>query len=343
MNDNQSGLLCALGGWGLAILAGILAAILLMILGDWRFIAAVFAGIVIAVIIGVLMSWFVCVPPPAENANYQSGGSGGSSAGSSTDNSASGQATAGAVAAGAGAAAAATAVAASGDSADAADDGAAEIAKASSTSDAAAPVADSGNASAQEAGDTVGSSSIVKASTPLEGSEELASRKGAWKYEGEPPAKKRRSTKAISVLAAVESSGTLDSSDVDDSASIEAELGTVTPPPSMDKDYDNDGILEGANEGTKPEALDGPRGGKADNLKEIKGIGPKLEVLCNELGFYHFDQIANWTADEVAWVNANLAGFKGRVTRDTWVEQAKILAAGGETEFSKRVDDGSVY
>ena len=36
-------------------------------------------------------------------------------------------------------------------------------------------------------------------------------------------------------------------------------------------------------------------------------------------------------------------GFKGRVSRDDWVEQAKILAAGGETEFSKRVEDGDVY
>ncbi len=65
--------------------------------------------------------------------------------------------------------------------------------------------------------------------------------------------------------------------------------------------------------------------------------------MLNDMGFYHFDQIAAWTADEVAWVNANLQGFKGRVTRDNWVEQAKILAAGGETEFSKRVDKGDVY
>ncbi len=98
-----------------------------------------------------------------------------------------------------------------------------------------------------------------------------------------------------------------------------------------------------ADEGTRPVALDGPRGGTADDLKRIKGIGPKLEILCNELGFYHFDQIAAWTADEVAWVDENLQGFKGRVTRDAWVDQARRLAAGGETEFSKKVDDGDVY
>ncbi|MGR3513258.1 MAG: hypothetical protein ACU0GG_10865 [Paracoccaceae bacterium] len=108
-------------------------------------------------------------------------------------------------------------------------------------------------------------------------------------------------------------------------------------------DYDGDGKLEGTNEGTRPAGLDAPRDGKADNLKEIKGIGPKLEKLCNRLGFWHFDQVAAWTSDEVAWVDANLEGFKGRVTRDKWVEQAGILAAGGETEFSKRVEGGDVY
>ena len=96
-------------------------------------------------------------------------------------------------------------------------------------------------------------------------------------------------------------------------------------------------------EGQKPDTLDAPREGGPDDLKRIKGVGPKLEQLLNDLGFYHFDQVAAWSADEVAWVDANLKGFKGRVSRDGWVEQAKILAAGGETEFSKRVEDGDVY
>ena len=100
---------------------------------------------------------------------------------------------------------------------------------------------------------------------------------------------------------------------------------------------------EPVGEGKRPEALTAARDGGADNLKEIKGIGPKLEKLCNSLGFYHFDQIAGWSAEEVAWVDDNLEGFKGRVTRDNWVEQAKVLAAGGETEFSQRVEDGKVY
>ncbi|MFA7432502.1 MAG: NADH-quinone oxidoreductase subunit NuoE [Gemmobacter sp.] len=79
--------------------------------------------------------------------------------------------------------------------------------------------------------------------------------------------------------------------------------------------------------GTRPAALETARGGEPDDLKEIKGIGPKLEALCHRLGFYHFDQIAAWTEAEIAWVDDNLEGFKGRVTRDEWVAQARALAA----------------
>lgn len=95
--------------------------------------------------------------------------------------------------------------------------------------------------------------------------------------------------------------------------------------------------------GSRPAALDAARDGKADDLKKIKGVGPKLEVMLNEMGFYHFDQIAAWSGEEVAWVDQNLKGFKGRVSRDNWVDQAAQLAAGGETEFSKRVGKGDVY
>ncbi len=96
-------------------------------------------------------------------------------------------------------------------------------------------------------------------------------------------------------------------------------------------------------EGTRPAALSAPRDGAADDLKMIKGVGPKLENLLHDLGFYHFDQIANWSAAEVVWVDQNLKGFKGRVSRDNWVQQAKTLASGGVTDFSKKVKKGDVY
>ena len=79
-------------------------------------------------------------------------------------------------------------------------------------------------------------------------------------------------------------------------------------------------------DGDKPELLTAPRDAGADDLKRIKGIGPKLEVVCNRLGVYHFEQIAAWTDREVAWVDHHLEGFKGRIVRDGWVAQARVLA-----------------
>ncbi len=94
---------------------------------------------------------------------------------------------------------------------------------------------------------------------------------------------------------------------------------------------------------SKPEMLTEPRAGGADDLKQIKGVGPKLEGVLHGLGVFHFDQVAAWTSDEVKWVDENLTGFKGRVSRDEWVKQAKVLAEGGTTEFSRRVEEGGVY
>ncbi|MEO1239337.1 MAG: NADH-quinone oxidoreductase subunit NuoE [Pseudomonadota bacterium] len=81
----------------------------------------------------------------------------------------------------------------------------------------------------------------------------------------------------------------------------------------------------------RPDALAAPRGGTADDLKQIKGVGPKLEKLLHSLGIYHFDQIAAWTDRELAWIDDNLEGFKGRASRDAWVAQAKTFASGGAT------------
>jgi Uncharacterized conserved protein len=85
----------------------------------------------------------------------------------------------------------------------------------------------------------------------------------------------------------------------------------------------------------------GPRGGKADDLKRIRGIGKQNEGRLHGLGIWHFDQIAAWTPAEVRWVGAFLA-FPGRIEREGWVEQAAVLAKGGETDFSKRADKGLV-
>jgi len=80
-------------------------------------------------------------------------------------------------------------------------------------------------------------------------------------------------------------------------------------------------------EGKKPRLMAAPRKSGADDLKLISGVGPKLEGVLNELGFWHFDQISKWTPEEIAWVDSRLK-FKGRIESDDWVSQATKLAKG---------------
>ncbi|MCV3207968.1 ATP-binding cassette domain-containing protein [Mesorhizobium sp. YC-39] len=87
--------------------------------------------------------------------------------------------------------------------------------------------------------------------------------------------------------------------------------------------------------------LTAPRGGTADNLTRIKGIGTVNEKKLNQHGIFHFDQIAAWNKSDVEAAEAYLA-FDGRIAREGWVKQAKLLSQGKETEFSRRVDAGKV-
>jgi Uncharacterized conserved protein len=126
-----------------------------------------------------------------------------------------------------------------------------------------------------------------------------------------------------------------------DTREVRSAAAAATPEPEP---VEEETVAEVVTEaGEKPTLLKMPLEGGADDLKQIKGVGPKLETLLHSMGVYHFGQIAAWNSAEVAWMDANLKGFKGRVTRDDWVGQAKALSEGEETEFSKRVKDGDVY
>ena len=93
--------------------------------------------------------------------------------------------------------------------------------------------------------------------------------------------------------------------------------------------------------GKKPRTLKQPRKAGADDLKRIKGVGKVIEGKLNDLGIYHFDQIGKWNRDHINWMD-NFLSFKGRIDRDDWIEQCKMLAIGEDTDFSKRVDKGEV-
>ncbi|MGX9943751.1 cell envelope integrity/translocation protein TolA [Bradyrhizobium sp. BTAi1] len=98
---------------------------------------------------------------------------------------------------------------------------------------------------------------------------------------------------------------------------------------------------EDAHAGRRPLGLAAPRGGQADDLKLIKGIGKQNEARLHGLGIWHFAQIAAWTPDHAKWVGSYLA-FAGRIEREQWIAQAEELASGGTTEFARRVEAGLV-
>jgi predicted flap endonuclease-1-like 5' DNA nuclease len=76
--------------------------------------------------------------------------------------------------------------------------------------------------------------------------------------------------------------------------------------------------------------------GEADNLRLIKGVGPKLNTLLNSLGVTRFDQIAEWKEAEINEVDQYLDTFSGRITRDAWIDQAKFLAKDDIAGFEKK-------
>jgi NADH-quinone oxidoreductase subunit E len=89
----------------------------------------------------------------------------------------------------------------------------------------------------------------------------------------------------------------------------------------------------------KPEGLVSPRAGQSDDLKRITGVGPKVEKMLNEMGCYHYDQIAAWSPQHVSWVDQNLKGFRGRATRDDWVSQARQLCGADAQEDEDKNED----
>ena len=109
-----------------------------------------------------------------------------------------------------------------------------------------------------------------------------------------------------------------------------AAAATVAPSPAISTQHP----------GTRPQGIAAPEG-IADDLKHIKGIGPKNEKISNALGIYHFRQIANWTPEEAIWVGHHVA-FPGRIEREHWIPQAKLLASGGDTDHSAGVKSGAI-
>lgn len=85
-----------------------------------------------------------------------------------------------------------------------------------------------------------------------------------------------------------------------------------------------------------PAAESATRDASQDDLTRIKGLGPKIAKMLHEQGIDRFEQIAAWSDEDVARIDASLGRFQGRIERDSWVEQAKMLASGDASAFNEK-------
>ncbi len=73
-----------------------------------------------------------------------------------------------------------------------------------------------------------------------------------------------------------------------------------------------------------------------DDFTRLKGIGPKLAARLQELGINRIAQIASWDDAEIDRIDPELGRFQGRIRRDDWVTQARLLAAGEQAAFEEK-------
>ncbi|TPI40562.1 proton-conducting membrane transporter [Mesorhizobium sp. B3-1-9] len=103
----------------------------------------------------------------------------------------------------------------------------------------------------------------------------------------------------------------------------------ATPKPAAKAAAPKKAAAPAAKKAAAPQAATG----KADNLRRLIGIGPVNERLLKGLGVTTYAEIAAWTAADVKRIEEVL-NFDGRIAREKWIEQAKLLAAGNEAEFA---------
>jgi len=112
-----------------------------------------------------------------------------------------------------------------------------------------------------------------------------------------------------------------------DAAPVQAEADLPPPAPQG---------LAGAGEAIAAMARPVHETVTGDDLKKIKGIGPKVETLLNSLGVTRYSQIAAWDDDEIDRIDARMGAFAGRIRRDDWPAQARYLDAGDMAAFEER-------
>lgn len=301
MPDKQNSFECSTICWGVAAVVAVVLMLILWTLAGAGGFQAFLTGIVIGLLLGFGLNYFICgsQTPAGDLAAKEKPAQGTGPAAEDVNAEPAG--------------------------------GAAEVptTAATATAEAESPVAEVAAPAVAATASTAASTSTtptqfagLKPSQPLAGEAELAQRKGSWKYEAPAqaapekakaaPAKKTAEAKPAAKKAPAKKPAA--------AASSKAPAKAKRAPVAADG---------------KPELFTAAPAEGADNLKLISGVGPKLEQTLNDLGIFTFSQVAGWRKKEIAWVDERLR-FKGRIERDDWMSQAKILAKGGETEFSKR-------
>lgn len=113
-------------------------------------------------------------------------------------------------------------------------------------------------------------------------------------------------------------------------ASIEADMAQPEPAVAPDSEP----VMPAP---TAPLATETPAGpGEGDDLRKIKGVGPKLVTTLHALGVTRYEQIAGWTDADLDALDAQLGAFAGRPRRDSWVEQARLLSSGDTSDYESK-------
>ena len=165
---------------------------------------------------------------------------------------------------------------------------------------------------------------VMPEAVPEARNEEASSRADA---EEKPPEPRKKAARKATARASAKTGKARKRDAVDNSEARVAEATPQAKKPARKKASPSEEQAPAPETGA-PALLADAREGRADDLKKIKGIGPKLEGTLNALGIFHYDQIAAWGPTEMAWVDDKLS-FHGRIAREAWVEQAKALASGG--------------
>ncbi len=84
---------------------------------------------------------------------------------------------------------------------------------------------------------------------------------------------------------------------------------------------------------TAPTVAAAPPAPSEGDITQLKGLGPKLAATLAQLGYTRLDQIAALTPEQASALDAQLGTFQGRMTRDRWIEQARLLVAGDRAGY----------